>query len=241
MTATDTPTVQTTIGQLVAQRPARSRVFEKLGIDYCCGGQKTLAQVCSEKKMDPGLVLDVLLATEAASPQEDNNWTNASLTSLADHIEKTHHAYLKKELPRLSAIVQKVAAVHGQRHPWLQEVNTIYAQFAAEMESHMMKEEKMLFPMIRHLESLQPGEDSGRSLDSPIKAMEHEHDDAGKAMARMRELSSNYQMPADGCNTFHAMLDGLAQVEADTHRHVHKENSILFPRAVELQERGLAS
>jgi regulator of cell morphogenesis and NO signaling len=241
MIATDTPTTQTTIGELVAQRPARSRVFEKLGIDYCCGGQKTLAQVCSEKKMDPGLVLDVLLATEAASPHEDQSWANASLTSLADHIEKTHHAYLKEELPRLSAIVQKVTAVHGQRHPWLREVNTIYAQFAAEMESHMLKEEKMLFPMIRRLEAHQPGEDNGRSVDTPIKAMEHEHDDAGQAMARMRELSDGYQMPEDGCNTFHAMLDGLAQIEADTHRHVHKENSILFPRAMELEERRVAS
>jgi regulator of cell morphogenesis and NO signaling len=240
MTVIDTPTVQTTIGELVAQRPGRSRVFEQLGIDYCCGGQKSLADVCAARGMDARMVLTVLLASEVGTPREDQSWAQASLTALADHVEKTHHAYLKRELPRLGALVRKVTAVHGQRHAWLGELNRIYADFAAEMESHMMKEEKMLFPMIRRMEADEPAA-GGPGVDNPIRAMEHEHDDAGRAMERMRELSGGYQTPADGCNTFRAMLDGLAQVELDTHRHVHKENSILFPKALELERRRRVS
>ncbi len=239
MTATETPTIDSTIGELVAARPGWSRVFEKLGIDYCCGGKRPLREVCAEKGIDAAVVLQVLLASDAVTPQEpERNWTSASLTALADHVEQTHHAYLKRELPRLGAMVRKVAAVHGANHPWLLEVNDIYARFAAEMFSHMDKEEQGLFPMIRALEKGQaPRGECGSGVGNPVRVMEHEHDDAGQAMERMRRLSGNYEAPADACNTFRAMLAGLAEVEADTHRHVHKENSILFPRALELEKR----
>lgn len=237
MTVTDTPTaptIQTTVGDLVTRRPSWSRVFEKLGIDYCCGGKKPLEEVCRSKGLDPNTILTTLLATEGNAGDEGRqDWATASLTELADHIEQTHHAYLKRELPRLGAMVRKVAAVHGENHPWMLELDGVYIRFAAEMEAHMMKEEQMLFPMIRSVERGESAatEPCGHGIDAPIRVMEHEHDAAGDDLLRMRELSDGFRPPAHACNTFRAMLDGLAELEDDTHRHVHKENSILFPRA----------
>lgn len=240
MTTTHSPTIQTTVGELVAQRPSRSRVFEKLGIDYCCGGKKTLAELCEARGLDADTVLTIMLAAEAgaADGPKEQSWSTAGLTELADHIEQTHHAYLKRELPRLGAMVRKVAAVHGDRHPWMLEVDGIFTGFAAEMQAHMMKEEQMLFPMIRSLDRGKPSADGdcGPGVANPIRVMEHEHDNSGEDLSRMRKLSDGFTPPPGACNTFRAMLDGLAELEADTHRHVHKENSILFPRALELEQ-----
>lgn len=239
MKTVETPTVETTVGELVARRPGRSRVFEKLGIDYCCGGKKPLAEACAEKGIDADTVLSVLLAVEESAAPEERNWTNATLVELSRHIEQTHHEYLKRELPRLEAIVHRVAAVHGDRHRWLAEFESIYSRFAAEMQAHLMKEEQVLFPLIRSLEGGEAGPTAtcGHGVGNAIRIMEDEHDDAAQSLARMRELSAGFTPPADACNTFRAMLDGLGELEADTRRHVHKENSILFPRALELERR----
>jgi regulator of cell morphogenesis and NO signaling len=243
MSVTGSPTVETTVGELVAQRPSRSRVFERLGIDYCCGGKKPLSAACAARGLDADTVLTTLLAAEEGSSADEPNWTRTSLTELADNIEQSHHAYLKRELPRLGAMVRKVAAVHGRHHPWLDEIHHVYDHFAADMESHLMKEEQVLFPRIRSLESGKPAPDAGcgAGVDTPIRAMEHEHDDAAEQLARLRELSDEFTPPPDACNTFRAVLDGLRELEADTHRHIHKENSILFPRAQELERQHASS
>lgn len=232
-------TFDSVVGQLVAERPSRSRVFESLGIDYCCGGKKPLAQACREKGLDPETVRRFLDDSAEPARSDDRNWSEATLTELADHIEQTHHAYLKRELPRLGTLVRKVAAVHGSHLSWLLELDGVFAGFAAEMESHAMKEEHVLFPMIRGLDCGQlPAMDHcGGTVTNPILVMEHEHDDAGRALARMRGLSGGYVPPPAACNTFRAMLSGLVELEDDTHRHVHKENSILFPRAAEAEAR----
>lgn len=222
-----------TVGQLVADRPARSRVFQELGIDFCCGGRKTLDQACRSRGLDPQRVLRELLACEDETSRQAVNPVAMTLGELADHIEQTHHAYLRVELPRLVAMVRKVAAVHGDKHPWMLEIDGVFAGLAAELNSHMLKEEQMVFPLIRAIERREPGGDL--AVDAPIQVMEHEHDDAGNALARMRQLSDGYTPPADACNTFRAMLDGLRELEADMHQHVHKENNILFPRAIEAQ------
>lgn len=239
MSTSEVPTIESTVGELVARRPSRSRVFEKLGIDYCCGGKKPLSVACADKGLDAGTVLTILLATEEGETSTDRDWTTASLADLSRHIEQTHHAYLKRELPRLEAIVHKVAAVHGDHHPWLLEFDRVYTHFAAEMATHMMKEEQILFPLIRSLESGEPAPTAnyGHGVGSPIRILEDEHDDAAQSLKRMRELSAGFTPPSDACNTFRAMLDGLGELEADTHRHVHKENSVLFPRALELERR----
>jgi regulator of cell morphogenesis and NO signaling len=230
--------IETTVGELVSQRPERSRIFESLDIDYCCGGKKSLALACREKGLDP-LTVRRLLDTDlgTAPARSEANWSTATLSALADHIQNTHHAYLKSELPRLLEMVRKVAAVHGNNHPWLLELDGIFRGFAAEMESHTLTEEEVLFPIIRNLDQgrLAAVDDCGGTVLGPIGVMEREHDDAGRALARIRELSDGYVPPADACNTFRATLTGLLDLERDMHRHVHLENSILFPRASEIE------
>ncbi|HEX2973197.1 MAG TPA: iron-sulfur cluster repair di-iron protein [Tepidisphaeraceae bacterium] len=224
--------IDRTVGELVAEQPGRARVFERLGIDYCCGGKRPLKVVCEEKNLPVEAVVGQL-ASEASPGQEETNWQERSLTELADHIEQTHHAYLKAELPRLSAMLAKVVQRHGDRHGEMWAVQEVFEQFRAELEAHMLKEEHILFPAIRQLDAQR--EETGfhcGSLANPIRVMEHEHDSAGEALARMNELSHGYQPPADACNTYRALLHSLKHLEADMHQHVHKENSILFPRAI---------
>ena len=230
---------QTSVGALVAERPSRSRVFESLGIDYCCGGKKSLADVCRAKGLDPASVIALLAAAEPAPADETGtDWATAGLAQLCDHIEQTHHAYLKRELPRMGTIVRKVAAVHGEHHFELREINKLFMGLSAEMTQHMMKEEHILFPMIRRLETAKtrPSFHCG-SVGNPIRVMEHEHDSADNATVRIRQLTGDYAMPPDGCESYRAMLDGLSHMETDLHQHIHKENNILFPRAIALESR----
>ena len=229
----------TTVGQLVAQRPARARVFEQFGIDYCCGGKRPLDEACSAGGIDAAVVVNALHAADAAaSPHEELDWTRAPLTQLIAHILDTHHAYLRRELPRLRPLADKVRAVHAASHPELAEVQEVLDALQAELEMHMLKEEQILFPLIQAMES------DGRaatshcgSVQNPIRVMEYEHDSAGAALLRLRKLTGGYTPPADACHSYRALLSGLAELEADLHRHIHKENNILFPRAVELEAR----
>lgn len=226
---------RTTIGEMVTERPSRARVFERCGIDYCCGGRLTLEAACAAKGVDVGRVLDQLRAADAAGAEEHVvNWEEEGAGALADHIEQVHHAYLKRELPRLTAMTMKVAAVHGGRHASLLELRDVYEAFAQDMVEHMMKEERALFPWIRALASGQGPAPSG--IENPVRVMMAEHEDSGVALEKMRALTDGYTPPMDACNTYRAMLHGLAELETDTHVHVHKENSILFPMAVKLEE-----
>lgn len=227
-------TTQTTVGQLVADRPDRSRLFMKLGIDYCCGGKLTLQDAAEKKGLDAASILATLTALETLEPSGSApNPAQMSLTALADHIVGTHHAYLKEELPRLAFLTRKVAAVHGDDHPWLREVHAVYTGLAEELSSHLQKEEVILFPAIRNLEQTgDSGAPFGADLSHPVLMMEHEHAEAGEALTKLRALTSDFTPPASACNSFRAMLDGLEQLERDTHEHISKENNILFPRAM---------
>ena len=224
--------IEATVGQLVTELPNRSRIFETLGIDYCCGGKKTLSQACAEKGLDSRSVVRLLDLADMITGDPDRDWSKTSMTELIQHIESTHHAYLKRELPRLAKLVQKVAIAHGAAHPELIQVRDIFGIFAGELALHMSKEESVLFPAIRRLES---GDGHGScgcgSLENPIHAMEHEHEDAGRDLAMLRQLTHNFVPPTSACNTYRALLAGLEELEKDMHRHVHKENSILFPKA----------
>lgn len=225
-----------TVGELVRERPARARVFERLGIDYCCGGKMPLERACRAGGLDLARVLREL-AEEDARPEVDPvDWSTTTMGALADHIEATHHAFLRRELPRLEHLAEKVTAAHADRHPELREVRAVLSGLKVEMESHMLKEERVLFPMVRLLDgATAPPQFPCGSVAYPIAAMEHEHDDAGAALARLRSLTGGYTPPADACNSYHALLDGLADLEADLHLHVHKENNILFPRACDAE------
>lgn len=226
-----------TVGQLVAERPSRARVFERFGIDFCCGGKIPLSDACAERELDTRKIVAALREADSNAAETDEpDWTRAALSELIAHILEKHHAYLRGELPRLAQMVAKVHDVHGARHPELAEVRQTYNGLHAELESHMMKEEQILFPLIKAMEASQSLE-AGHcgSVNNPISVMEHEHDSAGAALARMRLLTGDFTPPEDACNTYRVLLDGLAELEADLHRHIHKENNILFPRASELE------
>ncbi len=225
--------IDASVGQFGTQQPSRARIFERLGIDYCCGGANPLSVACQDKGLDPQAVLRELTETaENHASDEQRDWSAATMSELADHIESTHHAYLRRELPRLTAMTMKVAAAHGQREPGLRELEAVFAEFRAELESHMEREEQVLFPLIRVLESAKtlPAFHCG-SISNPIRVMVHEHENAGSALQRMRALTRGYQPSEEACNTYRAMLDGLAELETDMHLHVHKENNILFREA----------
>ncbi len=227
------------VGTLVANDPSLVRLFEELRIDYCCHGSVSLAAACQERQLDPQQVLQRLNGAEGSSP-DIRNWAVASLIELCDHIEQTHHAYLRKELPRLEQLAAKVAEVHGSRHPELHQVRVVFQQLQAELIPHMMKEEQILFPAIRQLEvASQPINLPFGSVQNPIQMMEHEHDVAGHALGKLHELTSGYRIPLDACNTYGALLQGLHALELDLHQHIHKENNILFPKA-KTQEATLA-
>lgn len=229
----------TTVGQLVADRPGRSRFFESIGIDYCCGGKIPLSHAVEGLGLDLKTISDALEAADAKAQNHDAVLVDADamgLAELADHIVATHHAYLRAELPRLDQITDKVHRVHGEHEPRLADVRRAFRALRDELTEHMMKEERILFPMIREMaEADGPQEFHCGSIANPIAQMEAEHQHAGDALATMRSATDGYHAPEWACNTYRAMLDGLAYLERDMHQHVHKENNVLFPKAVKLE------
>ena len=176
------------------------------------------------------------LSTDTDPPSPD--WATMAADELVDHIEATHHRFLWHELPRLHTLVDKVRSVHGARHPELDDIARGYEDLRADLEPHLVKEERVLFPMIRELATAhaKPTFHCG-SLRNPISVMEREHDTAGVLLARLRELTDGYTPPADGCTTYEMLYGGLAELEADTHLHVHKENNVLFPMVERIERR----
>jgi regulator of cell morphogenesis and NO signaling len=221
------------IGQWVAERPSRSRIFENLGLDYCCGGGTPLDRACRDKGLDVATVLRELGADEVQGAEHDRfDGADTTMGELIDHIVARHHAYLRRELPRLATLADQVAGAHGARHPELQEFRDVLASLREELTLHMLKEEEVLFPMLKQLEAAtETPRFSCGSITNPILVMEHEHEDAGAALARLRALSGGYAPPADACPSYRAMFDGLAELEADLHLHIHEENNLLFARA----------
>lgn len=217
---------ETEVAQFVAESPSVARIFEKLGIDYCCGGRQPLSNACSAR----GLKVEEVLSdiNRALQSPAEKNLQDLSLADLASHIVMQHHGYLREALPVLSQQVDRVAKVHGPGRPELLEVRKVFHEFALEMMDHMAKEEQILFPMITG----QGGGPGGCSVSHIIEVMEAEHDSAGQALATMRRLTNNYAIPEGACGTYRAVLQGLAELEQDTHIHVHAENHILFPRAI---------
>jgi regulator of cell morphogenesis and NO signaling len=227
-----------TVGELVAQRPSRSRVFEQFKIDFCCGGKLPLAEACRKKGIDPQQVLAALEAEAASAAPQAQSWADATMTQIADHIEATHHAYLRRELPRIEYLTHRVATRHGDHTPSLVKLHQLFLAFKADLEAHMLKEERILFPMCRELDgaTAAPSFHCG-SVRNPVAMMVTEHDHAGEDLSQMRALTNDFIPPADACNTYRALFSALAELEADMHVHVHTENSILFPKAVAAESR----
>jgi len=226
-----------TVGEWVTGHPASARVFEDLQIDYCCGGGNTLTQACTERGLEVEELVSQLADSIAKAPDAPlRYWSEASASELCHHIEQTHHAYLRRELPRLTQLVAKVASAHSENHPELRELQSVFAALRTELEPHMAKEEQILFPAIRLLEqsASSPRFPFG-TVANPIGMMKHEHDNAGAALKRIRELTNGFEAPIDACASWQVMLTELRQLEADMHQHVHKENNILFPKAQQLE------
>lgn len=221
------------LAEIISAAPGSERTLEAFGLDYCCGGARPLADSCGDLGLDPS---NVLAAIQAAEAQPAPEWASMTPGPLVDHLEATHHAYLHTELPRLSALAEKVTGVHGDRHPELVEIQQAYETIRADLEPHLAKEERVLFPMIRDLDAATsaPQFHCG-SLQNPISMMLREHDAVGELLTKLRRLTRGYETPADGCASYQALFDGLASLEADTHRHVHKENNVLFPAVVALE------
>lgn len=226
ITPEGTPLIQRTVGELVAERPGRSRVFQSFAIDFCCQGGLTLEAACNKKNVALDSVVEQLEA-EAASPAAPaTNPAELPPHELAAHIEKVHHGFLKQELPRIHAMSHRVAQVHGPHTPSLVEVFQVFCGLAEEMVEHMQKEEDVIFPAIS---AMSRGEAGIGSLDAPLTCLIHEHEETGRALARLRELTNAFEPPAEACNTYRALFAGLADLEEDMQRHIHLENSVLFP------------
>jgi regulator of cell morphogenesis and NO signaling len=221
-----THTIESTVATIATEIPGAAGVFERHGIDYCCGGKLPLARACQKRGLDAEAVLvEVKRAVPAAGAPD---LAGMGMGGLCDHIERTHHAYLKAELPRLEQLAVKVGNVHGENYPELRELAALMAEFSADMFSHMSKEETILFPALRAAER---GE-FGAGVAAPIACMMEEHDDAGAALAKFRELTNGYAPPLHACNSWRVLLGDLARLEKDMHQHVHTENNILFPKGL---------
>jgi len=232
-------TVAKTVRELAVEVPNATRVFEKLGIDYCCGGHKSLEEACSDAKRPVDEVLRALeQGVDTASPQTARDWSTAPLGELVDHIVNQHHTYVKNEVPRLQALIAKVVGVHAKNHPELEQVQVAFSELANELAAHLMKEEQILFPYVKQMSA---GKGCGPScfgtVQNPIRVMMMEHDGAGEKLREMRRATHDYALPQDACFSYGTLFNALLEFEADLHQHIHLENNILFPRAIERERR----
>ena len=238
-----TMTAERTVRELALENTAATRVFEKLGIDYCCGGHKSLADACLASNLPVDQVIDSLeMAEEAAhAAQKDRNWQIEPLADLIAHIKSTHHRNTREEMARLVPLLEKVCSVHGKNHLELQQVRASFLSLVQELTTHMMKEERVLFPYIVRMEEAVIQKEPVLpppfgSVTNPVSMMEHEHDSAGNALRTVREASCGYTAPGDACISYQTLYKALADFEADLHQHIHLENNILFPRAIAMEK-----
>jgi regulator of cell morphogenesis and NO signaling len=237
-----TVAIEKTVREFAVENPASTRVFEKLGIDYCCGGNRSLREACQSANLQLDHVMESLEKADQATQitREDGDWQAKPLASVIGHIKSTHHKYTREEIARLGPLFEKVCTVHGKNHSELFKVREIFQALAQELTSHMMKEEMILFPYIVGMEERAPGNGPivrapFGSVQNPISMMEHEHDSAGNALHLMKEATNSYSAPAEACISYQTLYKALSAFEADLHQHIHLENNILFPRAVAIE------
>jgi len=226
-------TRHSTVSNIATEIPATVRVFQEHEIDFCCGGKRPLADACADRGLDVDAVLAELRAAGAAADPA-RNWADESAADLVSYIQARFHEPLRRELPRLTAMLARVVERHGQAHPAvLLPLQATFDGFQRDLLAHMQKEDAILFPAIADLERGVVGP-VGAWLDQPIAVMEAEHDEAGRALEHMRALTAGYAPPEGACPTFRGLYYGLAELEREMHWHVHLENHVLFPRAATL-------
>lgn len=232
-----------TVGELARGIRGATRIFERNGIDYCCGGGTSLADACSSA----GIALDGVLVElrgleggpNAGAPPDA---TSMSLTELVAHIVDTHHVYTTTELARLGRLVTKVVDAHGDRHPELHDIARLFDSLRDDLLPHLFKEENVLFPYVVELDRASRSNRAARmapfgTVHHPIEMMMREHDTAGDLLRALRTTSGDYRAPVDACGSYRALYEGLADLERDLHEHIHLENNVLFPKAIEIEER----
>ncbi len=227
------------LAQIVNNNHHAASVFEKYHLDFCCKGKRTLRQACEENNLDiEEVVADLKTTVQNSHELTTIEFNKLSLAGLSEYIVMTHHSYVKKEMPQILSYLQKVASKHGERHPEMLKVLELFAAVSEEMEQHMQKEEQILFPRIVEMEKwVAEGNEiriNHNYLQAPIHMMEAEHDHAGTMLAEINKLTNNYNPPADACTTFKLSFAALQAFEMDLHQHVHLENNILFPKALQL-------
>jgi regulator of cell morphogenesis and NO signaling len=228
-----------TVRELALGVPNATRIFEKLGIDYCCGGSRSLNDACRVANLQVAQVLEDLENASLPVATVEPDWQGGMLAELVEHIKQTHHQYTREEIARLQPLLDKVCKAHGEHHPELLVIRKTFAGLAAELTTHLMKEEMVLFPYVVRAEQAALRNAPAISapfgkVENPVRAMMQEHDSAGIALRSLREASHGYTTPADGCLSYRTLYEALAAFEADLHQHIHLENNILFPRAIAL-------
>lgn len=231
-------TKESVIGQIVAENYKTSSVFKKEGIDFCCNGERTLSEACNN---DEELLSKLIKSLETAVAEKDNSasieFNYWPLDLLSDYIEKKHHRYVEAKTPEIRGYLEKTVQVHGDKHPELNEVGRLFNETAGQLAMHMKKEELTVFPVIRKM--VKTGKKAKTvfgSIKVPIETMMSEHDDEGERFRQIAALTNNYTLPQDGCETYRITLALLQEFENDLHLHIHLENNILFPKAIELEE-----
>jgi regulator of cell morphogenesis and NO signaling len=230
-----------TLGEIVAKDLRKAQVFKKYGLDFCCGGKKTVKEACAEKGLNVSQVEQELMHADKLLASRPIPYAEWSLDFLADYIVNTHHSYVKKNLPDLLAYATKVMKVHGSHHPELIRINQLVEEVNAELTGHMLKEERVLFPYIKEIVVAKNNTTMIHTahfgtVQNPINMMEMEHELVGKNLAEIRELSGNYSLPEDACASYSLLYRMLDEFEEDLHLHVHLENNILFPKALEMEK-----
>jgi regulator of cell morphogenesis and NO signaling len=236
-----TLTIAKTVRDYAIETPQTIPVFEKLGIDYCCGGNRPLEEACAAANLSIDEVLQSL-ETAMAEPvkRSERELQAGSLAELIAHIKDSHHVFVRREVPEIEKLLEKVSTKHGANHPELLDIRATFHGLGQELTLHLMKEENILFPYIERMEEsvlqhepiLPP---PFGTVANPVRMMEHEHDDAGAALKALREATRDYTPPSDACTSFRALYTALANFEKDLHQHIHLENNVLFPRALQME------
>ena len=230
-----------TVRELAVELPNATRIFEQLGIDYCCGGERPLSAACAVANLDVDKVLSRLeQGLSAATQKAERDWSQESLAELIGHVNTAHHAYVRSESPRILALAAKVAGKHGGNHPELLRVQALFNDLANDLQTHLMKEEQILFPYVLRLEeAFLAGEPAPPAMfgtvANPVRMMMAEHDAAGGFLRELRSVTNDYAVPEDACISYRTLYQALSEFEADLHQHIHLENNILFPRAVAME------
>tara|TARA_B110001452_G_scaffold163404_1_gene136232 strand:+ start:6143 stop:6883 length:741 start_codon:yes stop_codon:yes gene_type:complete len=238
-------TPKSIVGDIVADNYKTAEIFKKHNIDFCCGGQQTIEEACLKEAVSGAdsktLIQSVNAFLEQSGKEQAEDYRHWPLDNLVEHILAKHHAYVEAKIPVIKEYLDKIESAHGQKHPELSEVNSIFKDASGELVMHMKKEELMLFPYIQKMVkakrensklSIPPFE----TIKNPISKMDEEHEFEGEAFRKIEKLTNNYTMPKDGCNSYRVAFGMLKEFDEDLHLHIHKENNILFQRAIALEE-----